>query len=60
MNPPNSSATEDSHRTIAPLLGPDDERIFTDSGPKAQRNMPATWWCGGPVTIRVQLERSGI
>jgi methylmalonyl-CoA mutase N-terminal domain/subunit len=32
MNPPNGSATEDAHRTIAPLVGPDDERVFTDSG----------------------------
>ncbi len=32
MNPPNGSATEDAHRTIAPVVGPDDERIFTDSG----------------------------
>jgi methylmalonyl-CoA mutase, N-terminal domain len=28
---PDHSA-EESHRTIAPLVGPDDERIFTDSG----------------------------
>ena len=26
------SSTEDLHRTIAPLVGPDDERVFTDSG----------------------------
>ena len=32
MNPPNGSATEDVHRTIAPVVGPDDERVFTDSG----------------------------
>jgi len=27
-----SSAAEEAHRTIAPLVGPDDERVFTDSG----------------------------
>jgi methylmalonyl-CoA mutase N-terminal domain/subunit len=32
MHPPNGSATEDAHRTIAPIVGPDDERVFTDSG----------------------------
>jgi len=32
MNPPDGSATEDAHRTIAPVVGPDDERVFTDSG----------------------------
>ncbi len=26
------SAAEETHRTIAPLVGPDDDRIFTDSG----------------------------
>ena len=26
------TAAEEAHRTIAPLVGPDDERIFTDSG----------------------------
>jgi methylmalonyl-CoA mutase N-terminal domain/subunit len=26
------SAAEEAHRTIAPVVGPDDERIFTDSG----------------------------
>jgi methylmalonyl-CoA mutase, N-terminal domain len=25
-------AAEEAHRTIAPLVGPDDERVFTDSG----------------------------
>ncbi|HXR31329.1 MAG TPA: methylmalonyl-CoA mutase family protein [Solirubrobacterales bacterium] len=25
-------ATEETHRTIAPVVGPDDERVFTDSG----------------------------
>ncbi len=25
-------ASEEAHRTIAPLVGPDDERVFTDSG----------------------------
>src|SRR5258707_15852683 len=25
-------AAEEAHRTIAPAVGPDDERIFTDSG----------------------------
>ncbi|HVX34066.1 MAG TPA: hypothetical protein VHA80_13080, partial [Solirubrobacterales bacterium] len=28
---PDSSA-EEAHRTIAPLVGPDDERVVTDSG----------------------------
>ncbi|MGD9737149.1 MAG: methylmalonyl-CoA mutase [Solirubrobacterales bacterium] len=32
MNPPDGSATEDAHRTIAPVVGPDDKRVFTDSG----------------------------
>jgi methylmalonyl-CoA mutase N-terminal domain/subunit len=32
MNPPKGSATEDAHLTIAPVVGPDDERVFTDSG----------------------------
>jgi methylmalonyl-CoA mutase N-terminal domain/subunit len=32
VNPPDGSAAEDTHRTIAPLVGPDDERVFTDSG----------------------------
>ncbi|MGB7684364.1 MAG: methylmalonyl-CoA mutase family protein [Solirubrobacterales bacterium] len=27
-----SSAAEEAHRTIAPLVGPDDPRVFTDSG----------------------------
>jgi len=27
-----SSGATDTHRTIAPVVGPDDERIFTDSG----------------------------
>jgi methylmalonyl-CoA mutase N-terminal domain/subunit len=27
-----SSAAEEAHRTIAPSVGPDDERVFTDSG----------------------------
>ncbi|MDX6627208.1 MAG: methylmalonyl-CoA mutase, N-terminal domain, partial [Solirubrobacterales bacterium] len=27
-----SSATDETHRTIAPVVGPDDERVFTDSG----------------------------
>ncbi|MEX2105864.1 MAG: methylmalonyl-CoA mutase family protein [Solirubrobacterales bacterium] len=26
------SAAEEAHRTIAPVVGPDDERVFTDSG----------------------------
>jgi methylmalonyl-CoA mutase N-terminal domain/subunit len=26
------SAADEAHRTIAPLVGPDDERVFTDSG----------------------------
>ena len=26
------TASEETHRTIAPLVGPDDDRIFTDSG----------------------------
>ena len=26
------SSAEETHRTIAPLVGPDDERVFTDSG----------------------------
>src|SRR5215208_1054855 len=30
-------ATEETHRTIAPLVGPDDERVFTDSGIEIQR-----------------------
>src|SRR3954466_16232222 len=30
-------ATEETHRTIAPLVGPDDERIFTDSGIEIER-----------------------
>jgi methylmalonyl-CoA mutase N-terminal domain/subunit len=28
----NRPAAEETHRTIAPLVGPDDERVFTDSG----------------------------
>ena len=32
MNPPDGSTTEDAHQTIAPVVGPDDERVFTDSG----------------------------
>jgi methylmalonyl-CoA mutase N-terminal domain/subunit len=32
---PDSSA-EEAHRTIAPLVGPDDERVFTDSGIEIQ------------------------
>ena len=32
MNPPDTSASEDLHRTIAPVLGPVDERIFTHAG----------------------------
>ncbi len=30
-------ATEETHRTIAPLVGPDDERVFTDSGIEIER-----------------------
>src|ERR1700742_2286515 len=33
---PDSSA-EEAHRTIAPLVGPDDERVFTDSGIEIDR-----------------------
>jgi len=29
---PDSSSASESHLTIAPLVGPDDERVFTDSG----------------------------
>jgi len=29
---PDSAAAEEAHRTIAPVVGPDDERVFTDSG----------------------------
>ncbi len=33
MTPPKSAAADDdSHRSIAPLVGPDDPRVFTDSG----------------------------
>ena len=32
---PDSSA-EEAHRTIAPLVCPDDERVFTDSGIEIQ------------------------
>jgi methylmalonyl-CoA mutase, N-terminal domain len=28
----NRPAVEETHRTIAPLVGPDDDRVFTDSG----------------------------
>ena len=28
----NRPAAEEAHRTIAPLVGPDDDRVFTDSG----------------------------
>jgi len=31
-SPPDSSADSELHRTIAPLVGPEDERVFTDSG----------------------------
>jgi methylmalonyl-CoA mutase N-terminal domain/subunit len=30
-------ATEETHRTIAPLVGPEDERVFTDSGIEIER-----------------------
>jgi len=30
-------ATEEIHRTIAPVVGPDDERVFTDSGIEIER-----------------------
>jgi len=30
-------AIEESHRTIAPVVGPDDERVFTDSGIEIER-----------------------
>ena len=30
-------ATEETHRTIAPLIGADDERVFTDSGIEIER-----------------------
>ncbi len=30
-------AAEEAHRTIAPLVGPDDERVFTDSGIEIDR-----------------------
>jgi methylmalonyl-CoA mutase, N-terminal domain len=30
-------AAEEAHRTIAPLVGPDDERVFTDSGIEIER-----------------------
>src|SRR3954453_14158007 len=30
------SRAEEAHRTIAPLVGPDDERVFTDSGIEIQ------------------------
>ena len=45
MRPPNillamattpDSSAEEAHRTIAPLVGPDDERVFTDSGIEIQ------------------------
>src|SRR5690606_41313105 len=29
---PVSAAADEAHRTIAPVVGPDDERVFTDSG----------------------------
>jgi len=32
MARPDSSGTTEGQRTIAPMVGPDDERIFTDSG----------------------------
>ena len=28
---------EDLHRYVAPVVGPDDERVFTDSGIEVQR-----------------------
>jgi len=30
-------ATEETHRSIAPIVGPDDERVFTDSGIEIER-----------------------
>jgi methylmalonyl-CoA mutase N-terminal domain/subunit len=34
---PTNPPTEDDERTIAPLVGPDDERVFTDSGIEIER-----------------------
>src|SRR5215212_9987212 len=34
---PVGMATEETHRTIAPLVGPEDERVFTDSGIEIER-----------------------
>jgi len=34
---PVAMATEETHRTIAPLVGPDDPRVFTDSGIEIER-----------------------
>src|SRR5690349_10335953 len=34
---PLAMATEETPRTIAPLVGPDDDRVFTDSGIEIQR-----------------------
>jgi methylmalonyl-CoA mutase N-terminal domain/subunit len=31
-NPPDSRQDSEIHRTIAPMVGPEDERVFTDSG----------------------------
>ena len=32
-----SAATDEIHQTIAPVVGPDDERVFTDSGIEIER-----------------------
>jgi methylmalonyl-CoA mutase, N-terminal domain len=32
MSAADGSGAQEAHRTIAPLVGPDDERVFTDSG----------------------------
>jgi methylmalonyl-CoA mutase, N-terminal domain len=36
MSAADGSGAQEAHRTIAPLVGPDDERVFTDSGIEIQ------------------------
>ena len=35
--PSSDEPAAEAHRTIAPLVGPDDERVFTDSGIEIER-----------------------
>src|SRR4051812_50181494 len=36
MTTTDGSGSQEAHQTIAPLVGPDDERVFTDSGIEIQ------------------------